>query len=388
MCGSLIFAAIGTTILREYAAIALALIVMWVVLPLALLRLADLIDGKPKAGNQFGSGMLFAVMIPVINLLIAGIFLVANPIRILVKYRALYAAINPLWQRIGWIVLTLLPVPAVLLFVFPTAVSNFLFRMKYERAKGRYRVAADRYRTPAEFRDELIARGLYFARGRDLPAYDRMLRKYRESGEFSVFCLNRGYYYTPATMMPLGENGFTDDYSQDAVIDPDTSGAQPAYVYNAVLALNETSGRLEYMPLGRYDGKGSLGGNFFPLFRDFYIECKILDVDGDIYAILGVGECFAITGHLGIGHTERPFYTVIAEKKSITTYIDGEYFPDGAVELEHGRIHMAKNTVKKSWVADYPVRRVERLDAAALNRIAAELQEGMLRESIRYYLSR
>ena len=49
---------------------------------------------------------------------------------------------------------------------------------------------------------------------------------------------------------------------------------------------------------------------------------------------------------------------------------------------------MAMNTVKKSWVENYPVRRVERLDADALNRIAAELQEGELKECLEHYFDR
>ncbi|MBQ6660349.1 MAG: hypothetical protein IJM57_02835 [Lachnospiraceae bacterium] len=388
MNGSVLFAAIGFIVLREYVLIALSLVVMWVVLPLLLITLAEHFDRKRENKNQFGIGMLFAVMIPILNAIIATLVLVVNPIRILIKYRALLAGIAPLWQRIGWIVLVLLPVPGVLLFIFPTALSNFLFRMKYERAKGRYRVAPEQYKTPAEFRDELVRRRLYFEEERDRPVYDRMLRKYRSNREFSGYCLKNGYYYTPASMMPLDGKTFYDDYVEERIINPDSSEPKPAYIYNAVIALNEESGKLEYMPLGRYDKKGSLNGNFFPLFKDFYIECKILDVNGDIYAILGVGECFAITDCLGIGHLERPFYMVVAEKDSITTFIEDEYFPDGAIEQGHGRIEMAMNTVKKSWVENYPVRRVERLDADALNRIAAELQEGELKECLEHYFDR
>ncbi len=383
----MITGAIGKAVMWEYILVMLMFLFAWFVLPLSLLKLADVLDrNKPK--NQFGVGMFFALLIPMINILVGLFVLIANPIRILVRNFAEIKAIEPMLARIGMVVLILLPIPLLFLFIFPTALSDFLFRRKYERAKGKFRAAPDQYKTPAEFRDELTARGLYFDREKDAPLYDRMLRKYKQDKDFSLYSLNDGYYYTPGTMMALDGNEFYDAFKQELALDPDTAEPQPAYIYNAILGLNEDTGKLEYMPLGRYGKNGYMHGRCYPLFKDFYVECKILDVNGDIYAIIGVDECFTITDHIGIGHFERPFYMVVAEKEAITTYIEGVYYPDGAIGMGKGRIEMLMNTVKRSWAENYPVRKVERIDIDTLNAIAAELQENELAAALKRYRER
>jgi len=42
---------------------------------------------------------------------------------------------------------------------------------------------------------------------------------------------------------------------------------------------------------------------------------------------------------------------------------------------------MAPNTIEKSWVSNFPVRKVKRLDSSTINKIALELQNGDLKKS-------
>ena len=107
-----------------------------------------------------------------------------------------------------------------------------------------------------------------------------------------------------------------------------------------------------------------------------------------MYAIIGVGESYAVRETF---KTERPHYMILSETENIKTFCEGRYCPYGAIENEaHGVFVMHPNTNVFDCGApfkpiNYPVRVVERLDRAAIDLYAAELQQGVLAGSIARY---
>ena len=195
-------------------------------------------------------------------------------------------------------------------------------------------------------------------------------------------------YYPEATIMPLTEAEFHDDLSKNKILFPDSEENYPAYVYNAILLLPNDGSKLRYVPLARYDDFPCGKMSFRPHKEDYYIECKILCVDGNVYAIIGVSQSMDVRE--SFGQFLRPCYMLLSETQKITTYYEGKYYPNGAIYNQCGGFEMLPNTREQSFgypgkPVNYPVRVVERVDLATINRIAAELQEGVLKESIEYH---
>ncbi|MCR4642723.1 MAG: hypothetical protein K5697_11945 [Lachnospiraceae bacterium] len=84
--------------------------------------------------------------------------------------------------------------------------------------------------------------------------------------------------------------------------------------------------------------------------------------------------------------TGKAFYLLLSEKETVSTCTDGKSEADGAIEAtEDGFVmhtadaHSAGEETARSF---YPIRKVERIDIDTINAVAAELQEGILKESI------
>ncbi|MBO4415660.1 MAG: hypothetical protein J5824_06735 [Lachnospiraceae bacterium] len=337
------------------------------------------IDG---IGNVLGIVIIMRVAIAVL----AVIFLVINPIRILVIYRQELAALAPALKKAGCIVLILIPVLVSIPLIFEVPISNYLYDRKYGTGKGAYKAAEENYRLPGEFRDELVSRGLYY--NGDAATVRRDLNS-RFAGYISTKF--EEYYYAEGTIMPLTDETFYDTPDHNVILDPDSdTTGYPAYIYNAVLVQKDKNDALKYYPFARYDDKGWLIGNDYPFFKDYYIECKIMYVDGDIYAVIGVSESYDI-GKL-YDTFERPFYLILAEKDDITTFVDGKYYPYGAIGNEGSSFEMHPNTTEHPYTsnspANYPVRKVDRVDAETINKVAAELQNGILKETVEYHFEK
>ena len=355
-----------SSILWEYGiAIGTALFV-WFVLPYLMLGLLRLL-----AGDGLGAAVITAYGSRIIGGILAVLAFVVNPIRIAVKYWKNFTT-KPLFFGILCLVLVLMIIPAVALFLFSNAISNYVFRRRYKTGEGEYTVAPENYRRPADFQKELDERGLAWTWD-DRKLMNSLHAKYNPG--MSYYGVTHGYYYTESVMMAVTGDTFIDDYKKENAILPDEMFERsPAYIYNSVLVVPPEGGKLRYAALGRYGKQDSMTGNKFPFFDDFYIECKIMYVDGDIYAVIGVDECFAIHKDKRFAGLERPFYVILSEKDHITTYVDGKYYPNGGIELSSGAITMVPNTRERSWTKLYPVRRVERLDVDAINLVAAEIQ--------------
>ena len=160
----------------------------------------------------------------------------------------------------------------------------------------------------------------------------------------------------------------------------------PVYLYNSILTLPNKNENMQYAALGRFSSNSDDYGNYSALTNDYYIECKILYTDGDIYAIIGLGESVDVREDLKkvddtLFNYNYPYNMILSEKENITTYYDGKYYPYGAIENDGSYYEMVPNTNVK-YGSYYPIRKVKRLDIDTVNKIAKELQDGILKESI------
>ena len=362
---------------NEYLWIIVALIA-WIALQYLIVIILEAAESK---GRKIGLGfaVIYAYVRFGLTCLIVFLLFCANPIRILITRWSDILDVTNVVFRIVVIAIILLPLPIALLYIFfGRKIGNYLYHKRYYTGKGAYTVAEEAYRSPAEFRDELENRGLYFnddtsgfvARlGEGIPDFDTE-------------------YYPEATIMPVEGAEFHDDIARNKVVFPVNKCKYPAYVYNAILLLPETGSRLCYMPLARYEDFPYRKMSFLPHKEDYYIECKILYVDGNIYALIGV--CQSMDVRESFDQFQKPYYMLLSETNDITTYYEGKYYPNGAIYNECGGFTMLPNTREQSFgypgkPVNYPVRVVERVDLATINRIASELQAGILKESIEYH---
>lgn len=320
-----------------------------------------------------------------LNIVLAGLFLAANPIRIMIKHGQELAGIMPIGKRIGTYLLVGFPIPFSLIFIFRRHVEEILFHWLYETGKNGYEVASANYKDPQEFKEELVKRQLYFTEeDRDL------LNDLNQKYDVDRVRRHQEEYYSPAKMQGLEEE--QDDVNYKNVIEPGDGRRVPAYLYNSILVLPQKGGKLQYAPIARYTMGSSYGGEVDkPFHQDYYIECKILFIDGHVYAMIGVGESRCIQECFEEHH--RPFYVLLSEEEKITTFFKGKYYPDGA--FAHGFEHvyplrMQPNTRLQKRGNPlrpilYPVRKVDRVDLDTINAVAEELQSVILKESVAYY---
>lgn len=78
---------------------------------------------------------------------------------------------------------------------------------------------------------------------------------------------------------------------------------------------------------------------------------------------------------------------IISEKDTIITFVDGKYYPDGAIVNEGDTFTMLPNNNKRPWSEFYEVRKVDKVNIVTINQIAKELQNGVLKESIDYHFN-
>ena len=373
------------SILWEYGLAIGVSLFLWFALP-AIMKFCFDLDITKGRGGWEGVGVLLKQILVfiVVYVVLAFAFLTVNPIRVMVKYRQELNQIMPLGRRIATYLLVGFPIPCSLILVFRWRVEGFFHRLVYETGKNGYVVASENYRDPQEFQDELLKRQLLFTEEHQkfLDALNQKypIKKARHQEE----------YYSPAKMQILQDEH--DDLYYQNVINPGDGQKAPAYIYNSILVLPQKDGRLRYAPIGRYTMNSSYDGKVKqPFHQDYYIECKILYIDGHLYALIGVGESRCIQECFQ--EYQRPFYVLLSEEEKITTSFKGKYYPDGAMALgfEHRYpLKMQPNTKQQKkdnpfWPILYPVRKVDRVDLDAINAVAEELQNGILKESLTYY---
>ena len=78
----------------------------------------------------------------------------------------------------------------------------------------------------------------------------------------------------------------------------------------------------------------------------------------------------------------RMYCMILAEKESITTYVDGKYYSNGAIRVGKGPVEMLpcheESMLSNYHPALYPIRKVERLDFDSINRVAVEVRDLVL----------
>ena len=317
-------------IIVEYLLILLVLLVGYVLLPI----LMDTAIGENTGLDGLGQALGLLIMVRAARGILAFLFLLVNPIRILVSYRGEFREISSKSKKYGYSALVAVPILLSVLIIFFVPISNLLYHLKYDTGRGAYSVSSEDYKSPEDFYQELSDRGLLFGE-EDNELLNGLNQKFPEYRDYK-----NAYFYSEATMMAFGGGTFYDSVTDKDFVTPESTQKAPIYIYNAILMQPEQNGKLQFGPFARYSEQTYLNSNECPFFRDCYIECKILYVDGDLYAIIG------------------------------------------GVENMGGQFNMARNTEKKSWVSNYPVRKVDKLDVDTINAVAEELQNGILRDAI------
>ena len=116
-------------------------------------------------------------------------------------------------------------------------------------------------------------------------------------------------------------------------------------------------------------------------------------MDEDIYAILGVGQCYNIEKYYSYirksyqSFYTYPYYMIISEKDTITTFYNNNYYPNGAIANHGDNFTMKPNTNSSSTEELYNIKKVDKLDANTINKIAKELQNTTLKNSIEFHFN-
>lgn len=353
-------------IIWEYALIVLAMLAGYVIMP----YLIGPILGDHKGIDGIGTALGLVILIRIGRSILAFLFMFLNPIRILVQYRKEIKAIRATGKKLGSICLICVPILLAALVIFEVPLENLKYDWKYRRAEGAYALSPDQYKPVDAFFEELSDRGLLFEE-KDKSLLEMLNRKYDGITEN-----NKKYYYTEADMMALSDYIFYDTFKNKQVLSKTSTEKAPWYMYNAILVLPEGESEFRYAPIARYDEQNSISGTFYPYFEDCYIECKILYVDGETYAIIGVSENYDLGKDYDV--YEKPYYTILSEKDTVKTYVDGKYCPNGAIRNQGWLFEMVPNTAEKSWATNYKVRKVDKLNVETINAVAGEIQRDYL----------
>ena len=376
-------------IIVEYIIILLYLLFIFFIVP----NLSESMLGDNTGIDGIGQALAIVVLFRIVKAVIAFIFFIIYPIRILVSYKNEIKSILPKFKKIMCIIAIIIPILLSLIIILEVPMANMMYILKYETGKNPYSVSQNNYKSAKDFQDDLTRRGLIFDQNSNI-LLDRLNEKYKNESAFSNQNMNlKKYYYEEASLMTLSKEYFSDSKDNKDIIKFNSGKKAPVYIYNAIFTLPSKNEKLQYAAIGRYDQQNYLQGKFYPYFEDYYIECKILYVDGDIYAIIGVSTSWDIKKYFdehksnakSLFDYNQPYSMILSEKESITTYVNGKYYPDGAIENTGWTFEMKPNTNEKDWSTNYPVRKVDRLDINAINGIAQELQNGILKDSIEYH---
>ena len=371
-------------IILEYVYVILTFLILYFLLPF----LSDYIVNNDTVIDGIGQALALVLIFRILKYIITFIVFIINPIWILIKYKNKFKFVVQKEKKTIYIIVTILPVLFSMLMLLEIPISNLIYKSKYETGKNSYSLTKNEYKTPKDFQDELEKRGFIYNSNLEL---SRLNSKYPNINEN-----NSKYYYENASLMPLFSqlDYFADTKDYNNIIDFNSNIKAPVYIYNTILYLYDKNEELKYAPISRYNGHTSLIGTHYPYFEDYYIELKILYVNEDVYAIIGVGQSYDIEKYfIDKKEDNKYFYTypynmIISEKDTITTYFNKKYYPEGAIENKGNKFEMTPNTNKKEGSEFYKVRKVNKLDVYTINEIAKELQNGILKESIESHFNK
>lgn len=365
---------------------------MFFLFPYILLYMSNNMIGDNTGLDSIGQALGVVIILRLFKYAIVLATGIIYPIVIMILYfKSLYRKSISKLKSIIYIILIIIPIIISLSTVFEVQISNFMYDMKYESSTSTYTVKKEDYKSTKDFYNELKKRDLLYSDEtkilEDKLNSDHDCRNY-VSGE-------PGKCYRESAMFGIDKDYFYDDPSKEDIIDLDVK--YPYYIYNAILTLPEENGNLEYAALGRYSYNASDYGDYNSYFKDFYIECKILYVDGQMYAIIGISENYNLRKFYDTllddtyekrdysNFDDTPYYMILSEKDTITTFYNGKYHSNGAISVAWKNFEMAPNTNGVYLYNSYPIRKVDKLDKKTINKIAKELQEDILKEPIKYH---
>lgn len=316
-----------------------------------------------------------AFIYEILKYIIAVIWLIINPIRILIFYRLQLKEIVPKIKKVLYIFITVFPIFVGILILFDHSISMFIYKLKYDTSWSSYSVDSNDYKTAKEFEKELTKRGLIYN-----DDYKKLLLKLNKKYNIGTQYYKK-YYYEETSVMTSYSNNINDlNY-----ISFNSNTKAPVYIYNFILTIPDKGENLQYAPIGIIEKESSVSKTK-PYWNDYYIKGKILYVDGNIYAIIGEGESSKIDRYFSNNSekynsknwSDLPYNMILSEKDTITTYVNGKYHSRGAIS----GFEMKLNTYEASYdtFKNYPVRKVNKLDVETINNIAKELQEGILKD--------
>jgi len=374
-------------IINEYLFIFLNLLIFIFLLPF----IATVMLGDNTGIDGIGAAFAIAFILGIPVLILTFIFFIINPIRILISCKHQFKDIFPIIKRRAYIFIIIFPILFSMLIIFRIPIENFIYDLKYRTNFNSYSVSPENYKLPIDFYNELKERNLLY--NKDTSSlmnrlnYNHDCVNYIKRDEI----LTSQKCYEKSTMVGISSEHYYDDIDNDAITDM-YQKSFPVYMYNAILTLPSENETLQYAALGRFSYNSDDYGDYKAYFKDYYIECKILYVDGNVYAIIGVGESYDVSSYfrknLMKPYYAYPYYMILTETDTITTFSNGKYNPGGSIESSFDSFEMWPNTNELEYLEYYPLRKVDKLDVTTINNIAVELQNGVLKDSIQYHFNK
>ena len=377
-------------IINEYIYIVLIILILYISLPF----LFEYMIGDNKGIDGIGQALAIGILLNIVKYIFTFIFCVVNPIRIFILYKNEIKKISSKVKKNIYTITIFFPILLAILIILEVPISNYLYTLKYETGKNDYTISQENYKMPIDFYNELNERKLLFNENTS-KIMNRLngnhnSNNYIHIGEemISQKC------YAKSLMFGLKNETFYDSISNENIITDMYQKTFPAYIYNAILTLPSQNEKLQYAALGRYSYNSDDYGDYKPMFKDYYIECKILYVDEDIYAIIGVGQSYDIEKYFNDekkdynSYYTYPYNMIISEKDNITTFFNNKYYPNGAITNKGNCFEMKPNTNQNTWEELYSVKKVDKVDVYTINEIAKELQDNILKNSIEFHFTK
>ena len=360
------------------ALVAVFLLGEWLLLEWAMNSLIDVAHGLDNIGAAFAVVFLFKIG----RIILALMIMVVNPIRILIRYRKEIKLLLPKWKRLVTRILIIIPLIFGLLIVFEEPISDLTYYFR----KGLWKTTPSAGKTSADFYKELSDRGLLYTTANEKAMFEM-------NAPYEGYSVHPYAYYTPSAMYAVNDDKFYD-------VNPEASGAlysdfkiasesnpveAPFYIYNAIVTQRSAEDDLHYEPLAWYS-HNNFSPSGGPFYEDIFIECKILYINGNVYAVIGVDQSLDVLTREARTFSsfldEYDYYVLISEKPEVTTYYEGKYYWDGAINTSD--LEMRPNTNQEDWeyFDNYPVKTVERLDIDSINAVAKEIQNGILKDRL------
>lgn len=326
--------------------------------------------------DGLGNALALAIIYRIAQMIIAAILFIGLPIKNLKKHKETLKRIEK-HKRNRYMAVIVLPIIFALTIIFQVPLSNLKYNLKYETGANAYTVSEEKYKSPSDLKSELEGRGLLYDVKNEVNYLNSNYSNY--SSSFS------DYFYTEGriTTIPFNLDYYTDNNDYSNIISFDALEKYPGYVYSAILYYDINTDELKYTPIFKSSKSTYLSGEY-PYMNDYYIGIEFIYVDNDFYAILGPSSSY-YANKSSKDLNNKPFTMILSEKDKITTYYKGKYYPNGGIENQGNEFKFTPNTNKPLVYSLFNIKKVDKLDITTINKLAEELKDGVLKESIDNY---